>query len=131
MGGKWDIQLDGVRAALGHTGEVAGKFEEEFTSYGEHVSGAATSAGTMALGGATAPEGGFVGPVGAALKEFADGTENDLRFLPVRAGKSIKGAREAAEAYQQGDLEMAQNKEDAALKAPTPEELKPPKDAKK
>ncbi|GAA2713150.1 MULTISPECIES: DUF6507 family protein [Streptomyces] len=130
MGGKWDIKLDGVRAALSHTGEVAGKFEEEFTSYSEHLSGASTSAGTMALGGAKAPEGGFVGPIGAALKEFADGTQNDLRFLPVRAGKSIKGAREATEAYLKGDQEMAENKENAALQAPTPEEIMP-KGAKK
>ncbi|MEV4433434.1 DUF6507 family protein [Streptomyces sp. NPDC049555] len=130
MGDKWDIKLDGVRAALSHTGEVAGKFEEEFTSYSEHLSGAATSAGTMVLGGSTAPKGGFVGPIGAALKEFADGTQDELRFIPVRAGKSLKGAREATEAYLKGDQEMAENKENAALQAPTPEELMP-KGAKK
>ncbi|MEU1781543.1 MULTISPECIES: DUF6507 family protein [Streptomyces] len=123
---KWDIQPDGVRTVLNNTGEIAGKFEEEFTAYSEGLVGSATSAGTMILGGTKAPEGGAFGPVAQALQEFQQHTENDVKFLPVRAGKSIKGAREATEAYLKGDEEMLQNKQHMAAQAPTPEELKGP-----
>ncbi|MCC3777627.1 DUF6507 family protein [Streptomyces sp. UNOB3_S3] len=121
---KWDIQPDGVRTVLNNTGEVAGKFEDELTAYSEGLVGSATSAGTMILGGTKAPEGGAFGPVAQALQEFQEHTENDLKFLVVRTGKSIKGAREATEEYIKGDLAMAQNKQHLAAQAPTPEELK-------
>ncbi len=120
---KWDIKPDGVRSVLSKTAEVAGKFENEFTAYSEGLVGSATSAGTMILGGAEVPKGGAFGPVAQALQEFQQRTEDDVKFLPVRTGKSIKGAREATAAYLQGDLEMAHNKQEEAAKAPTPEEL--------
>ncbi|MEU5808730.1 DUF6507 family protein [Streptomyces sp. NPDC047718] len=123
----WDIKPDGVRGVLSKTAEAASKFEEEFTSYGDGLVGAATSAGTMVLGGAEVPKGGAFGPVAQALQEFQQRTENDLKFLPVRAGKSITGARLATEEYVKGDLEMAANKQKEYSKAPTAEELKGPK----
>lgn len=54
---KWDIKPDGVRGVLSRTAEVGGEFEEEFTSYGEGLLGAATYAGTMVLGGTEIPKG--------------------------------------------------------------------------
>ncbi|MYX16623.1 hypothetical protein GTY67_25050 [Streptomyces sp. SID8374] len=124
---KWDIKPDGVRSVLSRTAKVGGKFEDEFVSYGESLAGAAKWAGTMVLGGTEIPKGGAFGPVAQALKEFQERTKNDLRFLPVRTGKSITGARLATEEYLKGDLEMAKNKQEQYAKAPTPEELKGPK----
>ncbi|MBO0918176.1 DUF6507 family protein [Streptomyces laculatispora] len=123
----WDIKPDGVRGVLGRTAEAGGEFEAEFTSYSNGLVGAATSAGTMVLGGTEIPQGGAFGPVAQALQEFQQGTENDVKFLPVRTGKSITGARLATEEYLKGDLEMAKNKQDEYSKAPTPEEMKGPK----
>ncbi|MFD9082918.1 DUF6507 family protein [Streptomyces erythrochromogenes] len=68
-------------------------------------------AGTMVLGGTELPKEGGFGPVAQALLAFQQRTENDLKFLPVRTGKSITGARLATEKYS---------------KAPTEEELKGP-----
>ncbi|MFE3946325.1 DUF6507 family protein [Streptomyces sp. NPDC059118] len=121
---KWDIKPDGVRGVLSRTAEVGGEFEEEFTSYGEGLLGAAACAGTMVLGGTEIPKGGAFGPVVQALQEFQDHTSGDLKFLAVRTGKSITGARLATEEYIKGDLEMARNKQKEYSKAPTPEELK-------
>lgn len=53
----WDIKPDGVRGVLSKTAEAAGGFEAEFTAYGDGVVGAASSAGTMVLGGSEIPEG--------------------------------------------------------------------------
>ncbi|MFC6986076.1 DUF6507 family protein [Streptomyces cirratus] len=53
----WDIKPDGVQGVLSKTAEAGGKFEEEFTAYGEGLAGAATSAGTMVLGGTEIPKG--------------------------------------------------------------------------
>ncbi|WP_438310220.1 DUF6507 family protein [Streptomyces sp. HUAS TT3] len=70
----------------------------------------------------------------APPRRWARWTENDLKFLPVRAGKSITGARLsvtgarlATEEYVKGDLEMAANKRKEYSKAPTAEEVKGPK----
>ncbi|MFD6110237.1 DUF6507 family protein [Streptomyces yangpuensis] len=51
----------------------------------------------------------------------------DSKFLPVRTGKSITGARLATEEYVKGDLQMAKNKQEEYAKAPTAQELKGPK----
>ncbi|MFE2166759.1 DUF6507 family protein [Streptomyces sp. NPDC059447] len=123
----WDIKPNGVREVLNKTAEAGGKFEEEFESYSTGLMGAATSAGTMVLGGTEVPKGGAFGPVAQALQEFQQRTENDLKFLPVRTGKSITGARLATEEYVKGDLQMAKNKQEEYSKAPTPEEMKGPK----
>ncbi|MEW1892646.1 DUF6507 family protein [Streptomyces sp. NPDC048567] len=121
---KWDIDPGGVRRVLKKTAEVGGEFKTEFTSYNDHLVGSATSAGTMVLGGTEIPKGGAFGPVAQALQEFQQHTLKDLQFLPVRAAKSMTGARLATEAYLAGDLEMAKNKQEQYSKAPTPEELK-------
>ncbi|MDH6544722.1 DUF6507 family protein [Streptomyces lavendulae] len=120
----WDIKPGGVQGVLNKTAEAGAKFEEEFTSYGDGLVGAATSAGTMVLGGTEIPEGGAFGPVAQALQEFQQHTENDLKFLPVRTGKSITGARVATQEYLKGNLEMAKQAQDNYSKAPTPEEMK-------
>ncbi|MCX5146507.1 DUF6507 family protein [Streptomyces sp. NPDC048550] len=124
---NWDIKPDGVRGVLSKTVEAGGKFEDEFTAYGDGLVGAATWAGTMVLGGTEIPKGGAFGPVAQALQEFQQHTENDVKFLPVRTAKSITGARLATEEYLKGDLQMAKNKQEEYSKAPTPEEMKGPK----
>ncbi|GHD67420.1 DUF6507 family protein [Streptomyces goshikiensis] len=124
---NWDIKPDGVRGVLSKTAEAGGKFEDEFTAYGDGLVGAATWAGTMVLGGTELPKGGAFGPVAQALQEFQQRTENDVKFLPVRTAKSITGARLATEEYLKGDLQMAKNKQEEYSKAPTPEEMKDPK----
>lgn len=124
---KWDIKPDGVRGVLGKTAEAASKFEAEFTAYGDGLVGSATCAGTMVLGGTEIPEGGAFGPVAQALQEFQLHTNDDVKFLPVRTGKSMTGARLATEEYLKGDLDMAKNKQEQYSKAPTPEEMKGPK----
>ncbi|WP_406512461.1 DUF6507 family protein [Streptomyces sp. NBC_00161] len=123
---NWDIKPDGVRGVLSKTVEAGGKFEDEFTAYGDGLVGAATWAGTMVLGGTEIPKGGAFGPVAQALQEFQQHTENDVKFLPVRTAKSITGARLATEEYLKGDLQMAKNKQEEYSKAPTPEEMKGP-----
>lgn len=54
---NWDIKPDGVRGVLSKTVEAGGKFEDEFTAYGDGLVGAATWAGTMVLGGTEIPKG--------------------------------------------------------------------------
>lgn len=117
----WDLHVEAVRTVLSDTDTAAGKFEGEFTTYGDSMASAAKSAGTMAPG--VAPQSGTPGPVAAALQEFADSTMKDLQFLPARAGKSISGAVKATEEYIDGDLRMAQDAQNDALSAPT---LPPP-----
>ncbi|MFI9238462.1 DUF6507 family protein [Streptomyces cinnamoneus] len=124
---KWDIQPGAVHGVLNKTAESGGKFEEEFKAYTEGLMHSSTHAGTMVLGGSAQPEGGAFGPVTQALQEFQKATENDLKFLPVRTGKSLTGARLATQEYIKGDLEMAKNKQEEYSKAPTPEEMKGPK----
>ncbi|MFI5831617.1 DUF6507 family protein [Streptomyces sp. NPDC051578] len=58
----WDIKPDGVQGVLSKNAEAGGKFEEEFTAYGEGLVGAATWAGTMVLGGAGGAARGRAGP---------------------------------------------------------------------
>ncbi|MEV4433415.1 DUF6507 family protein [Streptomyces sp. NPDC049555] len=120
--GKWDIDVGGVNSVLSATGEVAGKLEGQFTSYSTNMEHAGTHAGTIAAGG-KAPEGGG-GLVAVALAEFAQKTKGDLQFIAARTGKSMKGAVEATKAYVHGDEQMAQDAQNNAIKAPTPEELK-------
>ncbi|MFJ1894535.1 MULTISPECIES: DUF6507 family protein [unclassified Streptomyces] len=102
------------------TGEVASKIQTYATSYGDHMTSAASSAGTItAEGGGEGGKGGEAvgGLVALALSQFAEHTTPDLKFIAARAGKSLTGAVDATTAYLNGDLDMAAEAQRKALGA--------------
>lgn len=104
---RWDITPNGVGAVVSHVGDVMKALDDIVQAYSGDLEGAATSAGTLAPGGASGEHKGQTGLVAAALAEFLEGTADELRFIGTRVGKSVNGAVEATVAYQEGDLEMA------------------------
>ncbi|MFF1738936.1 MULTISPECIES: DUF6507 family protein [Streptomyces] len=103
----WDITPSGVGVVVSHVGDAMGVLDEILQGYSDDLEGAATSAGTLAPGGASGEGKGQGGLVAAALAEFVEGTAGELQFIGVRMGKSVTGAVEATTAYASGDLEMA------------------------
>lgn len=88
---------------------------KDVKAYAKDVASAAVSAGTISgFYCGAAP----TGPIGAALTLFDERTANDVVFLNARAGKSVKGAREATAYYVVGDQEMAARVQRNALAAP-------------
>ncbi|CAM5480838.1 MULTISPECIES: DUF6507 family protein [unclassified Streptomyces] len=104
---RWDISPTGVGTVVSNVGEVMTILDEIVQAYSADMQGAATSAGTLAPGGAGGEHKGQTGLVAAALAEFIEGTAEELQFIGVRVGRSLSGAVEATTAYQNGDLEMA------------------------
>ncbi|XNR92435.1 DUF6507 family protein [Streptomyces sp. R-74717] len=119
----WDLKPQGISGVLKTTGEVAGKIQTYATSYGDHLSSAASSAGTISAegggdgGGGKDGEKAAGGLVALALSQFAEHTTPDLKFIAARAGKSLQGAVDATTAYLNGDLEMAAEAQRKALGA--------------
>ncbi|MES9554465.1 MULTISPECIES: DUF6507 family protein [unclassified Streptomyces] len=119
----WDLKPQGIQGVLKTTGEVASKIQTYATSYGDHMTSAASSAGTItAEGGGGGGEGGKGGEavgglVALALSQFAEHTTPDLKFIAARAGKSLTGAVDATTAYLNGDLDMAAEAQRKALGA--------------
>jgi hypothetical protein len=103
----WDISASGVQSVVSNVGDVMKVLDEIVQAYSGDVQGAATSAGTLAPGGAGGEHKGQSGLVAAALAEFMEGTADQLKFIGERVGKSVNGAVEATVAYRDGDLEMA------------------------
>ncbi|MET9388942.1 DUF6507 family protein [Streptomyces sp. NPDC006624] len=103
----WDISPSGVQSVVSNVGDVMKVLDEIVQAYSGDVQGAATSAGTLAPGGAGGEHKGQTGLVAAALAEFMEGTADELKFIGERVGKSVNGAVEATVAYRDGDLEMA------------------------
>ncbi|MEW2612375.1 DUF6507 family protein [Streptomyces sp. NPDC047880] len=103
----WDISPSGVQGVVSNVGDVMKVLDEIVQAYSGDVEGAATSAGTLAPGGAGGEHKGQTGLVAAALAEFMEGTADELKFIGERVGKSVNGAVEATVAYRDGDLEMA------------------------
>ncbi|MFF8619349.1 DUF6507 family protein [Streptomyces sp. NPDC015350] len=107
------------------TGETASKIQTHATSYGDHLTSAASSAGTISAdagaggggGGKGEGEDAVGGLVALALSQFAEHTTGDLKFIAARAGKSLTGAVDATTAYLNGDLEMAAEAQRKALGA--------------
>ncbi len=60
-----------------------------------------------------------------ALSQFSEHTLNDLKFIAMRAGKSLNGAVDATTAYTDGDLEMAAEAQRKALGAVDVDPTKP------
>ncbi|MFJ1887234.1 DUF6507 family protein, partial [Streptomyces sp. NPDC088137] len=111
-----------IQGVLKTTGEVASKIQTHATSYGDHLTSAASSAGTITAGGGGGDSGGKGGEavgglVALALSQFAEHTTGDLKFIAARAGKSLTGAVDATTAYLNGDLDMAAEAQRKALGA--------------
>ncbi|MET9663691.1 DUF6507 family protein, partial [Streptomyces sp. NPDC006510] len=120
----WDLKPQGIQGVLKTTGEVASKIQTHATSYGDHLSSAASSAGTITAeggdgggGGGKGGEQAVGGLVALALSQFAEHTTPDLKFIAARAGKSLTGAVDATTAYLNGDLDMAAEAQRKALGA--------------
>ncbi|MCX4734859.1 DUF6507 family protein [Streptomyces sp. NBC_01363] len=118
----WDLKPQGIQGVLKTTGEVASKIQTYATSYGDHLSSAASSAGTITAeggggGGGKGGEQAVGGLVALALSQFAEHTTPDLKFIAGRAGKSLTGAVDATTAYLNGDLDMAAEAQRKALGA--------------
>ncbi|MGW1412717.1 DUF6507 family protein, partial [Streptomyces sp. NPDC002403] len=119
----WDLKPQGIQGVLKTTGEIASKIQTHATSYGDHLSSAASSAGTITAegggdgGGGKDGEQAVGGLVALALSQFAEHTTPDLKFIAARAGKSLTGAVDATTAYLNGDLDMAAEAQRKALGA--------------
>ena len=115
----WDLKPQGIQGVLKTTGEKASHIEKHAKSYGEHLTSAATSAGTIsAEGGGEGGEKAQGGLVALALSQYAEHATTDLKFIAARAGKSLQGAVDATTAYLNGDEEMAAEAQHKALSAP-------------
>nr|WP_155053938.1 DUF6507 family protein [Streptomyces blattellae] len=103
------------------TGETASELEEYGTAFGDHLTSAATSAGTISAeggGGGQDGEQAAGGLVALALSQYAERASRDLQYVAARAGMSLQGAVDATTAYLDGDEEMAAEAQRAALAEP-------------
>ena len=121
----WDLKPQGISGVLKTTGESASHLETYGKAFGEHLTSAATYAGTISAdsGGGGGSGGGEDGKgpgglVALALSQWAEHASKDLQFVAARAGKSLQGVVDATTAYLNGDEEMAARAQRAALKAP-------------
>ncbi|MGW7364318.1 DUF6507 family protein [Streptomyces sp. NPDC054841] len=125
----WDIQPQGVQGQLKVVGTHAGDLEKVLTALMSDVSGAAQAAGTAVPGsqaysgapvqGPVAPgrpplRQNTLGPVAAALAEWANGRKPDLEAMAKRIQAAVLGAATATNEYVQGDLDQAKEAQDAA-----------------
>jgi hypothetical protein len=116
----WDLRPQGISGVLKTTGETASNLEKYATAFGEHLTSAASSAGTISADTATG-EGGEKaagGLVALALSQYAERASKDLKFVAARAGKSLQGVVDATTAYLNGDQEMAAEAQRNTLAAP-------------
>jgi 3-oxoacyl-ACP reductase-like protein len=115
----WDLKPQGISHVLKTTGDTASKLEEYAKAFGEHLSSAASHAGTVSAEGSG--EGGEKaqgGLVALALSQYAERATKDLQFVAARAGKSLQGVVDATSAYLNGDEEMAAEAQRKTLAAP-------------
>jgi hypothetical protein len=115
----WDLKPQGISGVLKTTGETASKFETYGKNFGDHLTSAASSAGTIsAEGGGEGGEKAAGGLVALALSQYAERASKDLQFVAARAGKSLQGVVDATTAYLNGDQEMAAEAQRKTLAAP-------------
>lgn len=125
----WDLRPQGISHVLKSAGESASHLEKYAKAYGEHLTSAASSAGTISAdagsgggsGGSGSGSGGHKaqgGLVALALSQYAERASKDLQFVAARAGKSLQGVVDATTAYLHGDEQMAEQAQRGALAAP-------------
>ncbi|MFJ8313436.1 MULTISPECIES: DUF6507 family protein [unclassified Streptomyces] len=114
----WDVSPSGVQGALQKTAVSAGELSTAGTNLSDTLPRTATAAGTVASG-YTGPAL-ATGPVAAALGEFMQHWQKDLRYVVERTGRSLTGAVEATNEYVKGDLKMAAQAQHTAAQEPTP-----------
>ncbi|MFI9613540.1 DUF6507 family protein [Streptomyces sp. NPDC052023] len=89
----WDLKPQGISGVLKTTGETASGFEKLGKSFGDNLTSAASSAGTISAegGGGEGGEKAQGGLVALALSQYAERASKDLQFVaakgcPVTAG---------------------------------------------
>ncbi|WP_329195809.1 MULTISPECIES: DUF6507 family protein [unclassified Streptomyces] len=127
----WDIKPQGVQSQLKLTGERAGELEKALNALMTHMSEAAYAAGTAVPGSAaTVPNAarqgpvatgqvalshrGTTGPVGAALSQYLEKRQPDVKAMVDRIQAAVLGAAKATNEYIEGDLDAAKHAQDAA-----------------
>jgi Family of unknown function (DUF6507) len=114
----WDLKPQGIEGVLKTTGETASHLEGYAKAYGEHLTSAASSAGTVSAEGGGGGEKAQGGLVALALSQYAEHASKDLQYIALRAGKSLQGAVDATTAYLRGDEAMAAEAQRKALAEP-------------
>jgi hypothetical protein len=114
----WDLKPQGIEGVLKTTGETASHLEGYAKAYGEHLTSAASSAGTVSAEGGGGGEKAQGGLVALALSQYAEHATKDLQYIALRAGKSLQGAVDATTAYLRGDEAMAAEAQRKALAEP-------------
>lgn len=112
----WDIVPSEVGAVLTRCGKAAEGLSKAGQAVQKSLPAAALAAGTISgmYCGSAPPK----GPVGAALAEFGSKWGKDLAYIAQRTANSLNGAQKATQAYMEGDLKMAADVHNAALKEP-------------
>ncbi|WP_030677742.1 DUF6507 family protein [Streptomyces rimosus] len=127
---SWDIQPQGVQGQLKVVGTHAEDLGKALTALLADMQEAAGAAGTAVPGSqaATRPYGPVLpqktpkwtsqvstGPVTAALAEYAASKrKSDFQAMADRCQAAVLGAAKATNEYVQGDLEAAENAQNAA-----------------
>jgi hypothetical protein len=125
--GSWDIQPQGVQGQLKIVGGHAGDLEKALSALVADMQAAAQAAGTAVPGsqamvniqgpvpvGAAPLSHKAMGPVAAALSQYLEGRQAELKSMAERIEACLVGTVKATNAYLDGDLTAAQNAQDAA-----------------
>ncbi|MCR8945272.1 DUF6507 family protein [Streptomyces sp. OUCMDZ-4982] len=123
----WDIKPQGVQGQLKVVGTHAGELEKALNALMKDLSEAAQAAGTAVPGtaaetplhGPVAPgqeplSRAAMGPVAAALGQYAKAREAQLKSMAERIQAAVLGAATATNEYVEGDLETAKQAQNAA-----------------
>lgn len=123
----WDIKPQGVQGQLKVVGTHAGDLEKALNSMVTAMSEAAQAAGTAVPGtvastplqGPVAPgqaplSRAAMGPVAAALGEYLQMRQPQLKAMAERIQAAVLGAATATNEYVEGDLDTAKQAQDAA-----------------
>ncbi|MEU8588105.1 DUF6507 family protein [Streptomyces sp. NPDC048664] len=118
----WDLTPQGIAGVLSAASEAASRLEGQAKAYADHLTAAASSAGTLSAAAAHGDggEGGGGGLVALALSRYAEHATTDLVWLVTRAGASLRGAADATTAYLEGDEAMAARTRRTARPEPGP-----------
>lgn len=128
---SWDIQPQGVQGQLERTGAQAGSLEKVLSAMITDLTEAAKAAGTAVPGSAVYPtrvgplapgpqpsplmaHQKALGPVAAALSEYAEKRQAHLKGMADRIQAAVLGTVKATGEYIEGDLVAAKEAQDAA-----------------